>query len=303
MIAQALSTTRGRLISQAPLAPRTWFRVGGKAEWLYQPADSDDLAQTMRALPPSVPVTVLGACSNVIIRDGGIEGLVIRLAQGFSDISLESDGLVVGGACLDTTIAEQAAQAGLSGLEFLSGIPGTLGGAVRMNAGAYQADIATILEWVDIVTRKGEIIRLNNTDLQFGYRCSNLPQESIVLRARLRGTPADLSNITARMNQIRIARKQSQPIRVRTGGSTFRNPDPSCTPLKAWELIDAAGCRGLRYGDAQINEKHCNFMINLGHATATDLETLGENVRNRVFQHCGINLQWEIKRLGKHTSK
>ncbi|MBO5996000.1 MAG: UDP-N-acetylmuramate dehydrogenase [Acetobacter sp.] len=303
MISHALSTLRGRLVPQVPLASRTWFRVGGVAEWLYQPADHHDLALALHRLPDNVPITVLGACSNVIIRDGGIDGVVIRLAQGFSEICVETDGLVAGGASLDTTIAKKAAQAGLAGLEFLSGIPGSLGGAVRMNAGAYHSDIATVLEWADIITRSGEIIRLDNTALRFGYRCSGLSQDSIVIRARLRGIPDTISDITNRTNQIHIARKKSQPIHTRTGGSTFRNPDHALTPLKAWELIDAAGCRGLRHGDAQMSEKHCNFMINLGHATATDLETLGEDVRNRVFQNCGIDLHWEIKRLGKHPQK
>lgn len=299
LVQQALAETRGRLTPQAPLGPRTWFRVGGAAEWLYQPADAEDLATVMQRLSPELPVTALGACSNVIIRDGGLDGVVIRLARGFSDITVEEDGLVVGSACLDATVAEYAAQAGLAGLEFLAGIPGSIGGAVRMNAGAYGSDIATVLDWAEIITRDGSLIRLDTGALKFGYRRSGLPEGALVVRARLRGTPDTPADIAARIAQVRAARELSQPVRARTGGSTFRNPDAEISTRKAWELIDAAGCRGLRRGDAQVSEKHCNFLINLGQASAADLEGLGDEVRQRVAQHSGVQLHWEIKRIGK----
>lgn len=299
MVRHTFAPAQGRLTPQAPLGTRTWFRVGGNAEWLYQPADAQDLVTIMQRLPPELPVTTLGACSNVIIRDGGIEGLVIRLARGFAAIEVEEDALVVGSACLDATVAEQAAAAGLGGLEFLSGIPGAIGGAVRMNAGAYGCDIASVLDWAEIITRDGTLLRLDNATLRFGYRRSGLPEGATVIRARLRATPANPADVTARIAEIRASRESTQPVRARTGGSTFRNPDPAVSSRKAWELIDAAGCRGLRMGEAQVSEKHCNFLLNLGHATAADLEGLGEEVRARVALHCGVSLQWEIKRLGK----
>lgn len=299
LVQHAFADTRGRLTPQAPLGPRTWFRVGGNAEWLFQPADTEDLAAVMQKLSPELPVTALGACSNVIIRDGGLDGIVIRLARGFADVTVEQDGLVVGAACLDATVAEHAAQAGLGGLEFLAGIPGSIGGAVRMNAGAYGSDIAAVLDWADIVTRDGSLVRLDAGALNFGYRRSGLPEGALVVRARLRGVPANPADIALRIADVRTSREQSQPVRARTGGSTFRNPDPELSRRKAWELIDAAGCRGLTLGGAQVSEKHCNFLINTGTATASDLEALGEEVRKRVEQNSGVSLHWEIKRIGK----
>ncbi|MFS8368679.1 UDP-N-acetylmuramate dehydrogenase [Acetobacter indonesiensis] len=299
LVQHAFADTRGRLTPQALLGPRTWFRVGGNAEWLFQPADTEDLAAVMQKLSPELPVTALGACSNVIIRDGGLDGIVIRLARGFADVTVEQDGLVVGAACLDATVAEHAAQAGLGGLEFLAGIPGSIGGAVRMNAGAYGSDIAAVLDWADIVTRDGSLVRLDAGALNFGYRRSGLPEGALVVRARLRGVPANPADIAARIADVRTSREQSQPVRARTGGSTFRNPDPELSRRKAWELIDAAGCRGLTLGGAQVSEKHCNFLINTGTATASDLEALGEEVRKRVEQNSGVSLHWEIKRIGK----
>lgn len=299
LVQHAFADTRGRLTPQAPLGPRTWFRVGGNAEWLFQPADTEDLAAVMQKLSPELPVTALGACSNVIIRDGGLDGIVIRLARGFADVTVEQDGLVVGAACLDATVAEHAAQAGLGGLEFLAGIPGSIGGAVRMNAGAYGSDIAAVLDWADIVTRDGSLVRLDAGALNFGYRRSGLPEGALVVRARLRGMPANPADIAARIADVRTSREQSQPVRARTGGSTFRNPAPELSRRKAWELIDAAGCRGLTLGGAQVSEKHCNFLINTGTATASDLEALGEEVRKRVEQNSGVSLHWEIKRIGK----
>jgi UDP-N-acetylmuramate dehydrogenase len=285
---------RGRMQVGAVLGPTTWFRVGGPAEILVRPADTGDLAEFHAALPLEVPVTVIGAASNLIIRDGGIAGVVVRLARGFGEIEVQSDGIVAGAAALDAVVAEHAAHAGLAGLEFLSGIPGAIGGAVVMNAGAYGSDVASTLDWAEIVTRQGEIVRLSCAELDLSYRHSALPAESVVVRARFLARPGDRAAIAARMAEIRASRETTQPTRARTGGSTFRNPPEA----RAWELIEAAGCRGLQRGGAQISEKHCNFMINTGGATAAELEGLGEDVRRRVKAATGIELAWEIKRLG-----
>lgn len=295
----SLPPLRGRVQEDAPLAPFTWFRVGGSAELLVRPADSADLAQFLVQLPLDVPVHVIGACSNLIIRDGGLRGVTIKLARGFSGISVHTDGVIAGAAALDVTVAEHAAAAGLTGLEFLSGIPGTIGGAVTMNAGAYGGEIAQVLDWAEIVTRNGELRRLSAADLAFAYRHSRLPHGAIVTRAGLRASPGAPETIAARMNEIRATREASQPVRARTGGSTFRNP-PN---MKAWELIDTAGCRGLARGGAQVSEKHCNFLINTGGATAADIEGLGEEVRRRVFAAFGVNLEWEIHRIGIPSGK
>jgi len=294
-----LPPLRGRAQVNAPLAPFTWFRVGGPAEVLVRPADAQDLAVLLRALPLEIPVHVIGACSNLIVRDGGLPGVTIRLARGFTAIAVEADAIVAGAAALDVTVAEHAAAAGLAGLEFLSGVPGTIGGAVVMNAGAYGGDIASVLDWAEVVTRAGEIVRLSAADLAFAYRHSHLPVGAIVTRARLRAQPGMAAVIAARMAEIRAAREASQPIRARTGGSTFRNPDA----MKAWELIDAAGCRGLTRGGAQVSEKHCNFLINTGTATAADIEGLGEEVRRRVHAATGVTLVWEIRRIGIPASR
>jgi UDP-N-acetylmuramate dehydrogenase len=293
-LADTLPPLRGRVQFAAPLAPATWFRVGGPAEALVRPADAKDLASFLAALPHEVPVTVIGACSNLIVRDGGLRGVVIRLARGFSAIKVEKDGVVAGAASLDVTVAEHAAAAGLAGLEFLSGIPGSVGGAVAMNAGAYGGDVAGALDWAEVVTRSGEIVRLSAASLAFAYREARLPAGSIVVRARFRAQPGLRAAIAARMADIRASREASQPVRARTGGSTFRNP----SHMKAWELIDAAGCRGLVRGGAQVSEKHCNFLINTAEATAADLEGLGEEVRRRVFAASGVELQWELHRIG-----
>jgi len=241
---------------------------------------------------------VLGACSNLIIRDGGLPGVTIRLARGFSVIDVEADGVVAGAAALDVTVAEHAAAAGLTGIEFLSGIPGTIGGAVAMNAGAYGGDIASVLDWAEIVSREGSARRMSAADLAFAYRHAGLPAGAVVTRARLRARRGAPTIIAARMAEIRAAREASQPVRARTGGSTFRNPSPEVSSLKAWELIDTAGCRGLVRGGAIVSEKHCNFLINTGGATAADLEGLGEEVRRRVFAAFGVTLEWEIRRIG-----
>ena len=289
-----LPPLRGRVQANASLAPFTWFRVGGPAEALVRPADAGDLAAFLRALPLDVPVHVIGACSNLIIRDGGLPGVTIRLARGFSTIVTDADGVIAGAAALDVTVAEHAAAAGLTGLEFLCGVPGTIGGGVTMNAGAYGGDIAAVLDWAEVVTRTGEQRRMSAADLAFAYRHAHLPHGAIVVRARLRAQQGAPALIAARMAEIRAAREASQPIRARTGGSTFRNPDG----MKAWELIDAAGCRGLTRGGAQVSEKHCNFLINTGNASAADIEGLGEEVRRRVFAASGVNLEWEIRRIG-----
>jgi UDP-N-acetylmuramate dehydrogenase len=289
-----LPPLRGRVQADAPLAPFSWFRVGGLADALVRPASEADLAQFLNALPLEIPVHVIGACSNLIIRDGGLPGVVIRLARGFGAIGAEPDGVIAGGAALDVTIAEHAAAAGLTGLEFLSGIPGSIGGAVVMNGGAYGGDIASCLDWADIVTRTGEQRRLAAADLAFAYRHSRLPHGAVVVRARLRARRGAPEAIAARMAEIRAAREATQPIRARTGGSTFRNPPD----MKAWELIEAAGCRGLTRGGALVSEKHCNFLINTGNATAADLEGLGEEVRRRVHAATGVTLEWEIHRIG-----
>jgi UDP-N-acetylmuramate dehydrogenase len=285
---------RGRAQADAPLGPATWFRVGGAAEILVRPADTADLAAFLAALPYAIPVLTVGAASNLIVRDGGVHGVVIRLARGFGEIAVESDGVIAGAAARDVTVAEHAAAAGLAGLEFLSGIPGTIGGAIAMNAGAYGGDIAHGLDWAEIVTRSGEILRLTAEQLGFSYRHAQLPPGCVVVRARLRAQAGDPAAIAAAMARIRAAREASQPVRARTGGSTFRNPPD----MKAWELIDAAGCRGLRRGGAEVSDKHCNFLLNTGNATAADIEGLGEDVRARVRAASGVTLQWEIRRIG-----
>jgi len=292
--AEQFPTLRGRVQRDAVLGPATWCRVGGPAEILVRPADIDDLCTLLRDMPLHVPVSIIGAASNLIVRDGGIAGVVIRLARGFGDIVIEGDGMVAGAAALDAVMAENAAAACLSGLEFLSGIPGAVGGAVAMNAGAYGSDVAACLDWAEIVTRQGELLRLSAGEIGLSYRHSGLPPESVVVRARFFARPGDASAIAARMADIKASREATQPVRARTGGSTFRNPEGA----RAWELIDAAGCRGLTRNAALVSEKHCNFLINTGGATAADLEGLGEDIRRRVHDASGVTLQWEIKRIG-----
>jgi UDP-N-acetylmuramate dehydrogenase len=292
--ARSAEAIHGRTQHAVRLAPTTWFRVGGPAETLIRPATADGLAALLRSLPPETPLHVLGACSNLIIRGGGLPGITIRLGRGFTTVTPEPDGIIAGAAALDMTVSEHAAAAGLTGLEFLSGIPGTIGGAVVMNAGAYGGEMASCLDWAEVITRSGELIRLTAADLTFAYRHARLPEGAVVICARLRATPGAPAAIAARMAEIRTARETTQPIRARTGGSTFRNPPD----MKAWELIDAAGCRGLTRGGAQVSEKHCNFLINTGNATAADLEELGEEVRRRVLTATGVSLEWEIHRIG-----
>jgi UDP-N-acetylmuramate dehydrogenase len=293
-LAGRLPPIHGRVQADVPLAPFTWFRVGGPAEALVRPSGPADLAGFLAALPHDVPVQVLGAASNVIVRDGGIRGVVLRLGRGFGDIRIEADGVVAGAACLDAAVAEHAAAAGLAGLEFLSGIPGAIGGAVAMNAGAYGGDIAGCLDWAEVVTRSGEPVRLDAAALALVYRHASLPPGAVVVRARLRARPGDRAAIAARMAEIRRSREDTQPVRARTGGSTFRNPPG----MRAWELIDAADGRGLTRGGAACSDKHCNFLLNTGGATAADLEGLGEELRRRVHAASGVTLEWEIKRMG-----
>jgi UDP-N-acetylmuramate dehydrogenase len=289
-----LPRPRGRLTADAPLGPQTWFRAGGNAEVLFRPADTQDLATFLAALPREVPVTVLGVGSNVLVRDGGIKGVVIRLMRGFTGVSVEGHEVIAGAGAPDLNVALTARDHALTGLEFLSGIPGTIGGAFPTNAGAYGGDLAQVLISAEAVDRAGAIRTVTPAMLGLTYRHSTAPADWIFASARLRATPGDQLAIARRIAEIDSARAESQP-RSRTGGSTFANP----TGLKAWELIDNAGCRGLTVGAAQVSEKHTNFLINTGDATATDIEGLGEEVRRRVFEQSGILLQWEIRRIGE----
>jgi UDP-N-acetylmuramate dehydrogenase len=285
---------RGRLTADAPLAQVTWFRVGGPAEVLFRPADADDLAEFLERLPKDVPVTLIGVASNLLVRDGGVPGVTIRLGRGFADIDCAGDTLTVGAAALDLNVAMVARDAGVAGLEFLSGIPGTVGGALRMNGGAYGREMADVLVAAQAVGRDGARLTFSNEQMGFTYRHSDAPTDCVFTGAVLRGVPGDRLEIARRMAEIAEKRVDSQPVRSRTGGSTFKNPDGR----KAWELIDKAGCRGLSIGDAQVSEMHCNFLINQGNARAADLEALGEEVRRRVFENSGVTLEWEIKRVG-----
>ncbi|MBR0653880.1 UDP-N-acetylmuramate dehydrogenase [Plastoroseomonas arctica] len=293
-LAATLPPLRGRVQHDVALAPFTWFRVGGPADVLVRPADVDDLLVLLRDMPGAMPLTVLGAASNLLIRDGGIRGVALRLARGFSAIDVEADGIVAGAAALDVTLAETAAASGLAGLEFLVGVPGTVGGAVAMNAGAYGGEIRDVLDWAEVATPDG-LVRLSADALAFAYRHATLPARGVVTRARFHAIPGDRAAVTARLAAIRAEREAAQPVRARTGGSTFKNPPGE----KAWALIDAAGARGLTLGAAQVSAKHCNFLLNLGGASAADLEALGEDVRARVLAHAGVTLEWEIKRIGE----
>jgi UDP-N-acetylmuramate dehydrogenase len=295
-----LPRVRGIYRAGYPLSRITWFKVGGPADVLFRPADAEDLAAFMSGCPRDVPITVLGVGSNVLVRDGGVRGVVIRLGRGFTDIVVRGARIEVGGGALDINIARLAAQHGLAGLEFLSGIPGTIGGAVRMNAGAYDGDLGGVLDSVTVLDRTGQAVTLTGETLGFSYRQSRLPSDAIVVACALSGTPGDPARIHQRMAEIKQAREATQPVRTRTGGSTFRNPGgPGSAAPRAWQLIDAAGCRGLTRGDAMVSPVHCNFLENVGQTTAADLEALGEEVRQRVADHSGIMLQWEIERIGE----
>ena len=289
-----LPKPRGRLTADAPLGAQTWFATGGPAEVLFRPADVEDLGAFLAALPADVPVTVLGVGSNVIVRDGGVRGVVIRLLRGFTGIMVDGHEVVAGAGAPDLNVALTARERSLAGLEFLSGIPGTIGGAFPTNAGAYGRELVEVLISAEAVDRTGRIFTVMPSELGLSYRHSDAPTDWIFTSARLRAAPGDQLAIARRISEIDSARADSQP-RSRTGGSTFANPPGH----KAWELIDAAGCRGLKVGGAQVSEKHTNFLINLGAATASDIEKLGEEVRRRVFDKTGVQLEWEIRRLGE----
>ncbi len=294
---ETLPTARGRIAFDAPLARYTWFRVGGAADVLFRPADVDDLADFLAALAPDIPVWPLGVGSNVIVREGGVEGVVVLLRGPFAEIRVEGDRVVAGAGALSANVARLAADAGLAGLEFLSGVPGSVGGAVRMNAGAYGGETREALVEAEVVGRDGRRRTLTAAELGLSYRHSDLAADDIVVRAVFQGTPDKPDAVRARLLDVQAAREASQPLRTRTGGSTFRNPPGA----RAWELIDAAGCRGLRVGHAHVSEKHCNFLIAEDGATADDIETLGETVRRRVREKTGVDLQWEIKRIGRES--
>jgi UDP-N-acetylmuramate dehydrogenase len=291
----AMPKLRGRLLANESLAPLTWFRVGGPAQALFTPADADDLGYFLAHLPGDVAVHAIGVGSNLIVRDGGLQGVVIRLSpRGFGEAAANGDIVTAGAAALDKRVAEVAAAANVSGLEFFFGIPGTIGGALRMNAGANGGETKDVLIEASGIGRDGRTHVFSNADMKFVYRSSGIDPSIIFTSARFRGVRAAPDTIRARMNEVQVHRETAQPIREKTGGSTFKNPPGN----SAWKLIDAAGCRGLRLGGAQVSEMHCNFLINTGDATARDIENLGETVRARVKQSCGIELQWEIKRIG-----
>lgn len=291
---------RGTLVADAPLAKLVWFKSGGKADWLFEPADMEDLIAFLSALEPGTPVMALGLGSNLIIRDGGVPGVVIRLGKPFATVEVKRDCVIeCGGGAPGILVASQARDAGIAGLEFLRGIPGTVGGFVRMNGGAYGREVADVLIDCDVVLADGQSINLPVEDLEYSYRHSRLPEGAIVVSARFRGRPGDPAAIGAEMDRIAEAREQSQPLRTKTGGSTFKNPIKDANGPKAWQLVDQAGCRGLRMGGAQVSEKHCNFLINCGDATSADIEGLGEEVRRRVSEKTGVALEWEIQRVGR----
>ena len=290
-----LPPVRGRLTADASLSPVTWFRVGGAAEVLFRPADADDLAEFLAKRPPDVPVTVIGVASNLLVRDGGVDGVVVRLGRGFTAIEVSGAKVTAGAAVLDLNVAIASRTAGVGGLEFLSGIPGTIGGALRMNAGAYGREIKDVLESATALDNTGARHELSLAEMGLSYRHCGVPEDWIFLGATLRGVEADRDAIQQRMAQIQSEREATQPIRARTGGSTFANPPGD----KAWELIDRAGCRGLTRGGAMVSEQHTNFLINAGTATAADIEGLGEDVRRRVFEKFGVTLEWEIRRIGR----
>lgn len=290
-----LPEIRGRIRTNVPMAPVTWFRAGGPAEIMASPADVEDLAALLKGTPDDVPITVVGIGSNLLVRDGGVPGLVIRLTKGFRDVTrLEGDVLRVGVGVPDKHFAASALAEGLGGFAFYHGIPGGIGGALRMNAGANGSETRDHLIAVEAVSRDGEIIKYSNEDMGFSYRHSSVPGSDIFTHALYQGTPQPAPEIEADMAAVQKHREEAQPIREKTGGSTFKNPEGH----KAWQLIDAAGCRGLRVGGAQMSEKHCNFLINTDDATASDIETLGEKVREKVLANSGVTLSWEIKRIG-----
>jgi UDP-N-acetylmuramate dehydrogenase len=295
-----LPPVRGKLEASVTLAPFTWFRVGGPAEVLFQPADEADLADFLRLCPADIPILAVGVGSNLIVRDGGVPGVVIRLSpRGFGQISTDGLQVTAGAVCLDASVAKKAAEAGIAGLEFYRGVPGTIGGALRMNAGCYESETKDVLVSCVAYDRAGQRHEFSCADMGFTYRHTTAPADLIFVSATFQGTADDPAEILARMDAITQKREQSQPIRDKTGGSTFKNPDPvQSGGRKSWQVIDAAGLRGYQIGGAQMSEKHCNFMINTGTATAKDLEALGEHVIQQVKATQGVDLHWEIKRIG-----
>ena len=302
MMAEALPKVGGKLTPNAPLAPLVWFKSGGAAEWLFEPKDLADLQAFLRELDPAVPVMALGLGSNLIVRDGGVAGVVVRLGKAFAWVNTLGKGafgiddvLDCGGGASGILVSSMARDHGIAGLEFLRSIPGTVGGFVRMNGGAYGGEVKDILVDCDVVQRDGTLQTLAMDELHYTYRHSELPAGAIVVAARFRGSAGNPDDIQAEMDRISASREASQPLRSKTGGSTFKNPDGH----KAWQLVDSAGCRGLTIGGAQVSEKHTNFLINTGHATSADIEALGDEVRRRVKQNSGVELEWEIQRVGK----
>ncbi|MFC3213811.1 UDP-N-acetylmuramate dehydrogenase [Novosphingobium panipatense] len=290
------AAVRGKLTADAPLAPLVWFKAGGHAEWLFEPKDLADLQDFLGALDPAVPVMALGLGSNMIVREGGVPGVVIRLGKAFAKVDrLDGETLDCGGGASGILVSSTARDAGIAGLEFLRSIPGTVGGFVRMNGGAYGGEVKDILVDCDVVLRSGELVTLGNADLGYTYRHSELPEGAVVVAARFKGRPGEPAAIQAEMDRISAAREASQPLRSKTGGSTFKNPEGHA----AWKLVDEAGCRGLTLGGAQVSEKHTNFLLNTGDATSDDIEGLGEEVRRRVKDHSGVELEWEIQRVGR----
>ncbi|WP_103001891.1 UDP-N-acetylmuramate dehydrogenase [Sphingobium sp. SA916] len=295
LAATSLPPVRGSLKADAPLAPLVWFKAGGVAQWLFEPKDADDLSDFLTRLDPAIPVMALGLGSNLIVRDGGVPGVVVRLGKPFAKVEqVDATSLRCGGGASGILVSSTARDAGIAGLEFLRSIPGTVGGFVRMNGGAYGRETCDILVECEVVLRSGERVTLPVDALGYTYRHSTLPDGAVVVSAVFRGFPGESAAIQAEMDRIATAREESQPLRSKTGGSTFKNP----AGHKAWQLVDEAGCRGLQRGGAQVSEKHTNFLLNLGDATSADIEALGEEVRRRVKEKSGIDLEWEIQRVG-----
>jgi UDP-N-acetylmuramate dehydrogenase len=287
---------RGKLTPDAPLAPYVWFKCGGKADWLFEPADLEDLKEFLARLEGEMPIMALGLGSNMIVRDGGVPGVVIRLGKAFASVEARRDKVLeCGGGASGILVSSNARDAGIAGVEFLRGIPGTVGGFVRMNGGAYGREVSDVLIDCDVILPTGEFVTLPARDLEYSYRHSVLPEGAIVVAARFQGREGIPAEIGEEMDKIAAAREASQPLRTKTGGSTFKNPPGH----KAWQLVDEAGCRGLKLGGAMVSEKHTNFLINTGEATSADIEALGEEVRRRVYDKTGITLEWEIQRVGR----
>ena len=294
LLKKTMPELRGRVLANQSLAELTWFRVGGPAQLLFMPDDESELSYFLAHLPDDVPVTVIGLGSNLIVRDGGVPGVVVRLGRGFNEVAIDGTRIRAGAAVPDVKVARAAQEAGIAGLSFMRGIPGAVGGALRMNGGAYGRETKDALVEARAVDRRGRIHVLGNADMHYSYRHCGAPEDYIFTAATFAGRPGEPHAIAAEMEEITASREQTQPVKSRTGGSTFKNPPGG----KAWQLIDVAGCRGLKRGEAQVSEMHCNFLINLGSATAADIEALGEAVRRKVEEQSGVTLEWEIKRIG-----